>query len=659
MPLQATSGAASYDAFGGGVPFEPIYIEQVFQTWLYTGNGSTQTITNGIDLSGKGGMVWFKARDEAGNHCLIDTVRGKDNTLFSNTTDSDDFATNRITAFNANGFSLGTSVRTNKNAINYASWTFREQPKFFDVVTWTGTGSARTIPHNLGSAPGCIIVKSTNDTFDWIVWHRSFSSTNQNAFLNTTDAAGSYGVWSSTAPTSTEFSLTTSPYTNQNGTTYVAYLFAHNAGGFGLTGTDNVISCGSYAGSGAAQEINLGYEPQWVLIKNITTAGWDWYVIDNMRGFVVNPASPNFTKSLSPNTSGAESDQTAISPTATGFRLNSGAGAFNGSSNTYIYIAIRRGPMKVPTTGTSVYTGVTRTGTGATASISGLSFAPDAIWTANRTVDWSGVKSSYDRLRGAGVGLGLNQTSAETAVQTNSVTAFTNTSVNLGADSSTGWVNNNNSPYINWIFSRAPGFMDVCCYTGTGSGAVQNVTHNLTVVPEMMIVKCRSASGDSWMVYHSAIGNTKYLQLNSTAATGTFALWNNTTPTATQFTVGNDSSVNVSGGTFVNYLFASCPGVSKVGSYTGTGASDQVINCGFTGGARFVMIKRTDGTSNWRVWDTARGITSGNDPSLDLNNTAAEQTGFNQVDPDSSGFKVKANDFWNTSGANFIFLAIA
>jgi hypothetical protein len=120
------------------------------------------------------------------------------------------------------------------------------------------------------------------------------------------------------------------------------------------------------------------------------------------------------------------------------------------------------------------------------------------------------------------------------------------------------------------------------------------------------------------------------------------------------------SATNGSGFTFVAYLFASCPGVSKVGSYTGTGAL-QTINCGFTGGARFVLIKRTDSTGDWFVYDSARGITSGNDPYLLLNITAAEVTGTNYVDTTSVGFQVTAAApaGLNANGGTFVFLAIS
>jgi len=136
---------------------------------------------------------------------------------------------------------------------------------------------------------------------------------------------------------------------------------------------------------------------------------------------------------------------------------------------------------------------------------------------------------------------------------------------------------------------------------------------------------------------------------------------NLTAITSTSWTTGtNTGGANTSGGTHIAYLFATCPGVSKVGSYTGTGTTLQ-INCGFAAGARFVLIKRTDSTGDWYVWDTARGIVSGNDPYLLLNSTAAEVTSTDYIDPYSAGFEISSSApaAINASGGSFIFLAIA
>ena len=142
------------------------YVDDVFSTYLYTGNGSTQTINNGIDLAGKGGLVWIKLRsgpNAVSNHVLFDTVRGAGRRLYTNTTDAEFNGGNILTAFTSSGFTIDASIY-NDSSNAPVSWTFRKAAKFFDVVTYTGTGSATTIAHNLGSTPGCIIVKRTDTT---------------------------------------------------------------------------------------------------------------------------------------------------------------------------------------------------------------------------------------------------------------------------------------------------------------------------------------------------------------------------------------------------------------------------------------------------------------------------------------------------------------
>ena len=656
MPLQATSGAASYDAFGGGPPFEPVYIESVFSTWLYTGNGSTQTITNGIDLSTKGGLVWIKRRDSSNGNRLNDTARGVETSLSTNNTLGNNTGeTTGLTAFSASGFTVGSDPNYNTSAGTYTSWTFRKQAKFFDVVTYTGTGANRTVAHNLGSVPGCIIVKCTSSSgLNWQVYHRSLGAT-KNIILNLTDAEASNGniVWNSTAPTSTVFSLGTAAAVNDSGATYVAYLFAHDAGGFGLTGADNVISCGSYTGTGAAgNPITLGYEPQYLLIKPSSMSG-GWWVLDNMR-----PGG------LRPDSSAAESTSVGsptltVQPTATGFSFVDAT--LNDSGQTFIYIAIRRGPMKTPTTGTSVFS-PTLQAANSTAQTKVYGFVTDSVWALPR--NQNGYNNSiWSRLQGPNVFLSTALTSAENTSQTTALIGFdVQDGVRLGADTGS-WI----QATANWVhypFRRAPGFFDVVCYTGTGSNTTA-YTHNLSVSPELIIAKARS-SATNWRVGAQFGATTRIAgNLNTTDSlpsaaydpgTGT-TLWT-AAPTATTFTPG--LTANQSSTTFVAYLFASCPGVSKVGSYTGTGTTLQ-IDCGFTGGARFVLIKRTDSTGDWYCWDSSRGIVSGNDPYLLLNSTAAEVTNTDYIDTYSAGFEISstAPAAINANGGSFVFLAVA
>ena len=633
------------------------YIEDVFSTYLYTGNGSTQTITNGIDLAGKGGLVWIKNRGANANHTLYDTVRGVNKVLYSDLTAAQDTTTASLTAFNSNGFSVdATGGYVNSNTFPFASWTFRKQPKFFDIQTLNYTSGQAVFNHNLESVPGMVILKVSNGYSDnWHVYHTSLGN-NQSVYLNTSDAAfGSSPRWSAT---STQFTVVTTGLFGPS--TIVAYLFAHNAGGFGLTGTDNVISCGTFTtdGTGAAGNITLGYEAQWILFKRSDGVG-SWQIIDTMRGSSL--TSYNY---IQPNTSSGESSSTStqgVYPTATGFYVGNN---FPGANQTYVYVAIRRGPMKVPTLGTSVYNAIARTGTGAAANVTGVGFTPDSAWTQKRVGALTLGNCIMDRLRGGTVNLSMTNGNAEGGIGTSEFGALQE-GISVGTDSENNRVAYD---YINWFMRRAPGFFDEVCYTGTGV-ANRNIAHNLGAVPELFIVKARTANAAGLgMVYSKTGGADKFLRLfEATTSNLPFTTntnpWANTAPTSTQFTVDGSGGylyTNSSSDAYVCWLFATCPGVSKVGSYTGTGAL-QTVACGFTSGARFVLIKRTDSTGDWYVWDSTRGISSGTDPYLLLNSTAAEVTTNNYVDTDSTGFKVTAAApaELNASGGTYIFLAIA
>ena len=644
MPLQSTSGAASYDAFGGGVPAVPKYIEEYFSTFLYKGTDATQTITNNIDLSTKGGLVWIKDRTSAANHYLFDTERGATSRIFSNLTNaaSTSSSTAYFQSFNNNGFTIGYA--NSDAASNYASWSWAKAPKFFDVVTWTGTGSSPlTVNHNLGSVPGCIIIKAFSSSpavgQNWLVYHRSVVNLGR---LNETSAFIYSGIDNVTS-TSFEPGGTGSGY-NVSGVQYIGYVFAHDAGGFGLTGTDNVISCGSYTGTGSSVTVDIGYEPQWILTRNVTDAD-DWFLFDNMRGI----ATGGTDAFLRPNLSNAENTATdVLDLTATGFKTVAAARHTNGK--TYIYIAIRRGPMKVPTVGTSVFSPNTTSDDG-NAITTGF---PVDMFIEGLRAGNAINQALMDRLRGNGSVLTTSSTAAENPVGEGGFAS--NTTIKPG-------LFGGGSPAIVWNFRRAPSFFDEVCYTGDGDDTGRTITHNLTVAPELMIIKRRSAASfNGWPVYvpTSTAPRTNVCFLNTTAAATDTSYFNLTAPTSTVFSVNDHQDVNASGNTYVAYLFATCAGVSKVGRYTGTATTLQ-IDCGFTGGARFVLIKRTDSTGDWYVWDSARGIVSGNDPYLLLNSSAAEVTNTDYVDTYSAGFEISstAPAAINASGGSFIFLAIS
>jgi hypothetical protein len=635
----------------------PEYVDDVFSTFLYTGNGSTQTITNNVNLSGEGGLVWIKSRSAATDHQLFDTARGATKELISNSISAEITDADTLTAFNADGFSLGADSNTNTNAARYCSWTFREAPKFFDVVTFTsGANTNRRISHNLDSIPGMIILKRTDGNQDWFVYHRDatrsyFITLNSDGLATFTTNA-----WGTSNPTSTDFGVNEVNLLGGSGRTYVAYLFAHDAGGFGAAGTDNIVSCGGYDGNDLNnRQITLGYEPQFLLFKAYTSSG-DWILFDNIRGVPINGSASTLRANLN-IVEGSSSN--LISFNATGFTVSDSI-VVNSSSTYYIYMAIRR-PMKPPTSGAQVFTPVAYTGTNVDNRLVDTGIVTDMTMARIRTATSTGGFYTADRLRG-NASLGTVLTSAEntdedsfmtpTAGYGNSFSAMNGFGVGNDA---TRQLNQSSTSQLAYAFQRRPTFFDVVCYAGTGSNTTQ--THNLGVVPELMIVRRRSTA-NAWAVYANN-DNTDYLVLNTDAATAdNNTYWNDTTPTSSVFSVGTNTAVNASGSTYVAYLFASVAGVSKIGSYTGTGAT-QTINAALPTGARFVMIKRTDSTGSWWVWDTARGMVTSTDPRLTLNTTAAEVNN-DWVLTTTNGFQIVTTDATvNASGGTYIYLAIA
>jgi hypothetical protein len=633
-------------AAAGAAGSDPVYVDDVFSTYLYDGNASTQTITNGINLSGEGGLVWLKNRDAAERHSLQDTERGVNKLLDS----SDSIAEVSITSvnsFNSDGFGLNSSNSIfNGSGADYASWTFRKCPGFFDVVTWNGNGTnGRTVSHNLGSVPGMIIIKSyTHSTF-WAVYHRGIGE-GQYLFLNTSSEKSPYDssstnsrYFNNTAPTSTEFTLSDDGWVNGSGNSYVAYIFAHNEQSFGTDSDEAIIKCDGYTGNGTSgNEINVGFEPQWLMIKR-TSGSQDWMMFDNMRGIAT---SGNDAYLEANNTIDEQTADDFLELTATGFKIRNTNTVLNGNGDTYIYVAIRR-PNKPPESATDVFAIDTMRATTPN-FVSG--FVADAA--LRKPVANSYYPQIFSRLTGGNY--------LQTAT--------------TGAEQNYGWLwdymngfdelsNSADSNIYSWMFKRAPGFFDVVIYEATGGNTTNNVAHNLGVAPEMIWVKKRGATS-SWPVYHTVTGTSTSTRLHIDTIDQYASSYWSSAPSATHFyPYGSDTNANA-GDSWIAYLFATLPGISKVGSYTGTGSDGLQVDCGFTNGARFVLIKRADGTGPWYLFDSARGIVSGNDPYIQLNVANAQLSNNDIVDPYSPGFIVNAvGSGINAAGGTYLFLAIA
>ncbi len=264
--------------------------DEYFNTVLYTGNGSTQSIT-GVNFQPD--WVWIKSRSTTYSHILHDVVRGATKQLKSNSADAESTDTNGLTAFNSDGFSLGSGSAVNNSSTTFVGWNWRaggsassnsdgsitssvsaNTAAGFSVVSYTGVGAARTIGHGLGATPTAIIVKNRGAADDWAVWHSSLAA-NQILNLNQTSAAATNNtVWNSTLPTSSVFSVGNDIKSGQ-AYNYIAYC---------VTDIKGYSKCGTYTGNGSSNGpfVWTGFKPAFVLVK-VTSTTDSWQLIDTKR----------------------------------------------------------------------------------------------------------------------------------------------------------------------------------------------------------------------------------------------------------------------------------------------------------------------------------------------------------------------------------------
>jgi len=638
------SGATKILAAAGGAGGEGEYVEDVFSIDLWTGDGSSQAIENGIDLSNEGGMVWIKNRVNgdsiAFSHSLFDPTIGLNIRMKSDSSGAEQSVASTLTSFNTDGYDLGTGNSVNySNAADFVGWTFRKANGFFfqdEVVKAVSTN--RTVDLSSLGTVGMVAVKRTDSAGSWYVWHKDLSA-GKLLYLEQTAGEATLG----------EITMSGATLTLEDGVitdgTYLVYAWAHDSQVFGSDSDQSIIKCGTYSSNGSltGPQISLGWEPQYLLIKRVDAgSAYNWLLMDITRGigFKVN-------KYLKADTSAAEANTgSAVGLRADGFQILTNTAALNNEDEDgeYIYMAIRR-PMKTPEAGTEVFTAFQGTNAGS---------ASVKAYTAGFPVDMAfhtrteASQDNYWSSRLTWPSYLISNTDAdETTASTwtfDSLTQFFN---DYGANTS-----------FAYMFKRGPGFMDVVAYTGTFVAGT--VAHGLGVIPEMIIVKDRDDTLD-WAVYHADVGSTHQGRLNSTNAFADHSgYWNDTDPTDAVFTVGAYSRTNASGDGFIAILFATLEGISKVGSYTAD-ATLTTIDCGFAATARFILIKRTDDDGDWYYWDSVRGIVAGNDPYLLLNENDVEVTDTDYIDPDNSGFQITAagSSTINIDTATYIFLAIA
>ena len=596
-----------------------------FASYIYTGNGGTQSIT-GLNFSP--GLVWIKKRNATEDHAWFDTVRGTQQQLSSNLTSADYTTSNALSSFNSDGFTTGNNGATNNGSGTYVAWNFKaggatvantdgtinsqvsvNDTLGFSIVSYSGnSASSATIGHGLNAAPQLIISKALNFGAGWPTMFNDSSSAFYGLRLNDSganNAANGLGFYNNTAPTSSLYTVGGSDEIN-DAYNYIAYCFTSKPG---------FSKVGSYTGNGSTSGpiVQTGFEIAFLMIKSTSSSNTAWNMWDNKR-------TPY--DMLRANTNEAEfAGPGRIQFFANGFQLLDADASRNSSGGNYIYLAFAADgstatPSLANSFATELYTGNGYPNSG-TQSITGVGFKPDLTWIkARNTTAWNIL---VDSIRGVDKYLFSNATNADFTQNGTGFLSFDSDGFSLGADTNGDGVNRtSDGPYVAWNWkaggtpsintdgtitsivsaNQAAGFSIVSYTANATSGAT--IGHSLGGEPDMVIVKSTNLT-QSWNTYIKDVTDTnaKYLMLNSTSA-----ISNTANPrfipgnfSSTVFSVGNDNSTNGISGTdkYIAYCFKSITGYSKVGSYIGNGsASGPTITTGFD--PIFVMIKRTDNT---------------------------------------------------------------
>jgi len=604
-----------------------------FKTILYDGTGSAQSITG---LGFKPDLVWIKERAGSAWHSWFDSTRGVGNRISSNSSNAQNLDIQRLSSFDADGFSLGTDGDVNGSGKTFVAWCWKANAGTtssntdgtvtstiqvntkagFSIITYVGTGVInQSLGHGLSSAPEFYITKNldTGGT-GWFTKQTVIGGLFTEMSLNS--SAAGYSVTNTNPPTSSLIYQFDNINLGASGQNYIVYAF-HSVAGFSKIGT--------YTGTGSTSNrpvINTGFEPAFVMIKN-TSASGDWMIMDNKRD-PINPRS----KYMRANTDGNEGNYSEFGLyfLSNGFQVGPTTNNnWNTSGNTYLYMAFGADTSAAPTL-TDSFNVLRYSGDGGTKSITGSGFLPNLSWIKSRTTAYS--NAVIDSVRARNNTLITNSSDAD-----NAGSAFDKDLVSFDTDGFTvgpvqqAYANPAGNQMVSWLWKANPfatiladgtntsniinsvnvaaGY-SITTFTG-GSTASGTVPHGLGAAPEVVWVKARSFS-DSWFVYHKDLGNgsnaEEYaLRLNTTAAEQSLTgFWNNTAPSATNVTLGNGILVAA---TYVMYAFKSITGFSHFGTYTGNGTTLSVTGLGFSPDC--VIIKGATLTEVWSIFDSSRG----------------------------------------------------
>ena len=642
----------------------------------------------------EGGLLWLKCMSANHQHRLYDTERDVRKFIRSDSQAEELEASGGISHWTAKGAShsrdgdavFGANPEETAIDSKYAAWGFRKSKRFFDVIKWDGDNvNGRTINHNLKIEPGVIMIKCLSASYSWQVYHRNLGTTSwlyldDSVPAQTSNSPGFGNV------SNESFNIGNYVGCNATGQKYVAYVFAHDPA------VDGIIKCDFYTGNATQHKITLGWEPQYVMIKDTSSTG-DWWIYDAQRGGMklydkgkMGQATQTGKLLYANTTNDQQGNVYDITTDATGFWLP-GPTALNEVGRNYVYMAIRKGPMRTPTDPKKVFAVSRAYGPNIPTYLA--DFPPDVFWdrgymasaywrTATRKMGFNGSATGEPRMYWDTAGNAINDTSY------NSIGGFTTWDEMKGARYGTTLLQQN--PYIGHMMRRAPGFFDTVGYIGDAASVNSNVEraipHNLGVKPEMIIIRTfgnDGVSGTGALGLHKNCGtlpSAAASPYNGVEYSGSKQIGSGTSgeyfagttakekfgtsiDTATDFYVGTDMQSNQLYYSYMAYMWATCPKISKVGYYIATG-SDMNIDCNFDNTARFVIINKWNSESYY-CYDSIRGIVSTNDPFLYWNNLDAQNDNNDYIDPYSYGFSItsSANTTLNVTGHYYFYLAIA
>ena len=311
--------------------------ELYFQTKLYTGTGSSNSITLDGSENMQPDWVWIKRRNGTNWHTLYDSVRGTTKVLNSNEDEPESTDSTGLTSFDSDGFTHGSGGNGNIDGGSFVAWNWKKTAAAgFDIVSFTGSGSARTISHSLSAVPKFYLVKNrSTDNLSWRTYHTSIGATKFMALEHTYAEASASSVFNNTEPTSSVFSVGTDDGANKNGDNLICYLFSEVKG---------YSKFGSYTGNGNADGtfVYTGFKPAWILLKASNNASWNWRLSDSTRTTFNSSTHHN----LFPSSNDAEvSNEKDLDYLSNGFKLRTSGSGVNASGYEMIYMAFAESPL--------------------------------------------------------------------------------------------------------------------------------------------------------------------------------------------------------------------------------------------------------------------------------------------------------------------------